>query len=165
MSTSITNYGFRHSKSWENIFLQELDNHPMVIVFAWNCFNPLRNIIDFHQDVGVAKWHRKRSHEVNAPYIKRSTIKMGFKGIMFLHVNFPSLWHLSQLLHMVRASLKSVGQQKPDCNTFIAVFWEAKWPPHVLSWQWLRIPCCSCSGTHFRIIWSTQYLNRNGPSQ
>ena len=35
---------------------------------------------------------------------------MGFEGIMFLRVNFPSLGHLSQLLHMGRASLKHDGQ-------------------------------------------------------
>ena len=84
---------------------------------------------------------------------------MGFKGIMFLRVNFPSLWHWSHLLHMVWASLKSDGQQKPDCNTLMAIFWEAKWPPHALSWQWLWIPYCSSSKTHFLIFAKKCFLS------
>ena len=95
---------------------------------------------------------------------KRVNYKLS-NSTFWVVINFLSLWHLSQLLHMVWASLKSDGQLKPDCNTFMVVFWEAKWPPHVFSWQWLRIPYCSCSGTHFLIIWSAQYLQRKSSSQ
>ena len=43
----------------------------MVIVFAWDCLNPLRNLIYSYQDVRVAKRHREWFHEVNAPNIKK----------------------------------------------------------------------------------------------
>ena len=91
MSTSITDYGFGRPKSRENVLFKKLENYSVVIMLTWDCLNLLRNIIYSYQDVRVAKRHRKWSHEVNAPNVKISTIKMGFKGIIFLCVNFPSL--------------------------------------------------------------------------
>ena len=145
MSTSITDYGLGHPKSWEDVLLKKFENHLVIIMFTGDCLHPFGNIVHPYQYIRVTK---------------RSTIRMGFMGIWFLFVSFPSLWHLSQLLHMIWKSLKSDGQVNLDCKTFMAVFWEAKWPPQAFSWQWLRIPCCSSLGTHFLMIWSAQYLKR-----
>ena len=57
--------------------LENLENHSMVIVLAWDYLNPFRNIIYSHQDVGVAKGYRKRSHEANAPDIKKINYQYG----------------------------------------------------------------------------------------
>ena len=71
MSTPITDYGFGYSKSGEDVLFEKFENNSVIISFAWDCFNPFRNIIHSHQDVGIAKGHRKMSHEVNAPNIKK----------------------------------------------------------------------------------------------
>ena len=49
----------------------------MVIVFVWDCLNPLRNIIYSYQDVTIAKRHREWSHEVNALNIKKINYQNG----------------------------------------------------------------------------------------
>ena len=77
MSTLITNYGFGHPKFWEDVLLEKLENHYMVIVFVWGCLNPLRNIIYSYQDVTIAKRHREWSHEVNAPNKKKTNYQNG----------------------------------------------------------------------------------------
>ena len=74
MSTPITNYGFGYPKSRENVLLQKFENNSMIIVFPRDYFNLFRNIINHHQDVGVAKGHRKRSHEVNALDIEKTKV-------------------------------------------------------------------------------------------
>ena len=71
MNTLITDYGFRYSKSGEDVLFEKFENNSMVISLARDYFNPFRNIIHSHQDVRIVEGHRKRSHEVNAPYIKK----------------------------------------------------------------------------------------------
>ena len=71
MSTPITNYGFGYFKSGEDVLFEKFKNRSMVILLARDFFNPFRNIIHSYQDVRIAKGPRKRSHEVNAPYIKK----------------------------------------------------------------------------------------------
>ena len=81
MSTSITNYGFGHPKLWEDVLLEKLEKHSMVIVFVWDYLNSLRNIIYSYQDVTIAKRHREWSHEVNAPNKKKDQLsKWGSKA-------------------------------------------------------------------------------------
>ena len=77
MNTPITNYGFGYSKSGEDVLFEKFENNFVIISFARDCFNPFRNIIHSHQDVWIAKGHRKRSHEVNAPYIKKINYQYG----------------------------------------------------------------------------------------
>ena len=55
MNTLITDYGFRYSKSGEDVLFEKFDNNSMVILLEWDCFNPFRNIIHSHQDVRIAK--------------------------------------------------------------------------------------------------------------
>ena len=71
MSTPITDYSLGYSKSREDVLFKKFENNSVIIAFAQDRFNLFRNIVHSHQDVGVAKGHRKRSHEVNAPYIKK----------------------------------------------------------------------------------------------
>ena len=71
MSTPITDYGLGYSKSREDVLFEKFENKSVIIALARDCFNPFGNIIYSHQDVGVAKGHMKRSHEVNAPDIKK----------------------------------------------------------------------------------------------
>ena len=71
MSTPITDYGLGYSKSREDVLFEKFENNSMIIAFARDRFNSFRNIVHCHQDVGVAKGHRKRSHEVNAPDIEK----------------------------------------------------------------------------------------------
>ena len=71
MSTPITDYGFRYSKSGEDVLFEKFENNFVIISLAWDCFNLFRNIIHSHQDVRIAEGHRKLSHEVNGPYIKK----------------------------------------------------------------------------------------------
>ena len=59
------------TKSPENVLLQKFENNSMIIVFTWDWFDPFRNIIHSHKDVGVAKGCKERSHEVNAPDIEK----------------------------------------------------------------------------------------------
>ena len=72
MSTPITDYSLGYSKSREDVLFKKFENNSVIIAFAQYRFNLLRNIVHSHQDVGVAKGHRKRSHEVNAPDIKKN---------------------------------------------------------------------------------------------
>ena len=71
MSTPITDYSPRYSKSREDVLFEKFENNLVIIAFTRDRFNPLRNIIYSYQDVGVAKGYRKRSHEVNALDIKK----------------------------------------------------------------------------------------------
>ena len=71
MCTHITDYGFGYSKYGEDVLFEKFENNSVIISFASDCFYPFRNIIHSHQNVGIDKGHRKRFHEVNAPYIKK----------------------------------------------------------------------------------------------
>ena len=90
MLTSITYDCSRCTKSSKDSVFQELDHHSVVIGLACNSLHTLGHIIHSNQDVQMAKGVRKRSHEINAPHIKISTIKIGLKGIIFLLEILPS---------------------------------------------------------------------------
>ena len=71
MSTPTIDYGFGYSKFGQDVLFEKFENNFVIIAFARDCFNLFRNIIYSYQDIGVAKGHRKRSHEVNALDIEK----------------------------------------------------------------------------------------------
>ena len=59
MSSPITDYGFGYSKSGEDVLFEKFENNSVIIMLVWDRFNPFRNIVHSHQDVGIARGHRK----------------------------------------------------------------------------------------------------------
>jgi hypothetical protein len=53
MSSSITDHHPWDSKSWKYYFMKHLLGVPWIGISAWHGFNPLGDIIDYHQDVFV----------------------------------------------------------------------------------------------------------------
>jgi hypothetical protein len=88
--TSITDNRSRCTKLSKNSVLQKFDHNSVVIGLARYHLHPLGHIIHSNQNVQKLEGVWERSHEIDAPYIKISTTKMGLRGIMFLFEILPS---------------------------------------------------------------------------
>ena len=60
----------RGTKPSENIYVNELHYCFRIIILCGNCLHPFRHIVDDKKDIQFPKRRRKRSHEVNGPYIE-----------------------------------------------------------------------------------------------
>ena len=86
---------------------------------------------------------------------KTSQNSMSCLGICsFFEIGVLALWHLSYVDEMIHASLKMVGQKKPQSSTFLTVSCAVKCPPTDEAWQKFNIDGISWSGMHLRMIWS-----------
>ena len=56
MRALITNYCFRHSKSREDVFFEELEYHHVIICLASTGFHPFGDRIHNHKDMGHVKF-------------------------------------------------------------------------------------------------------------
>ncbi|GKF04536.1 hypothetical protein Tco_0035204, partial [Tanacetum coccineum] len=69
VSTAITNYSMRSSKSGEERFQNFNDNSGIVSGERF-CFNPFRQVVDGHENVLIPSRRREWPHEIDAPYVK-----------------------------------------------------------------------------------------------
>ena len=47
---------------------------------------------------------------------------MGWSGMKSFFFTYTDTWHFTQLEHYFEESLNNSGQNKPNCNTFKAIF-------------------------------------------
>ncbi|KAL6284641.1 hypothetical protein ACE6H2_015570 [Prunus campanulata] len=70
VAASITNDSPWSTKPCENIILQELQHHLMIIGFGGYGFHPFRHIINSNKYVSITKGRWEWSHEINTPHIE-----------------------------------------------------------------------------------------------
>jgi hypothetical protein len=81
-------------KMCKHIFFQNLKHNSMIIGLTSNSLHPLGNIINCHKDEKVRIRVRERSHEVDAPNIKKFHNKNQAQGHHISSSYAPHLWHL-----------------------------------------------------------------------
>jgi hypothetical protein len=76
VSASITNHHPWNSESWKYCLFKHLLGVLCISSSTWYGFNPLGDIVNYHQDVFIVFLFWKRSHVVDTPDIEKLNLEI-----------------------------------------------------------------------------------------